>query len=380
VNNKRAILLSILLISAFLLSSSTALRAESDITVGGTIKLYSSVYTQDDKDNPFDPHEAGDFFLNRGELRLKVHGYASDNVSFSTKLDYIYTSSSQYDNLSDLETSTGFDSEVYDSDLNFREALFKVMDVFTEGMDLIVGRQRVRWGTSDELNVIDNLNPVDYAGLFSFDPDYFVDHVPMDGLTLEYQSSSDYDLKFQGVYFVSFKPSPLPVGYTTLVRMQQQAAFDQLTDLLDLPPGVADITLGSTPENDVKAGPRGLRLSGNFFNFDLGLSYYYGHQVLPLPEAIVTTLSVTETSTFDLFLGYPRLDVFGFDLAGEVRSVGVWGEVGVYLPENKDVEVILTAFETQQGSFPLLEQTYTKLTVGFDYTFDVGDGLYWNTQ
>ena len=50
------------------------------------------------------------------------------------------------------------------------------MDLFVPGMDLIVGRQRTRWGTSDEYNVIDNLNPVDYANLYSFDPDYFVMH------------------------------------------------------------------------------------------------------------------------------------------------------------------------------------------------------------
>jgi hypothetical protein len=55
------------------------------------------------------------------------------------------------------------------------------------GLDLTVGRQRARWGTSDEYNVIDNLNPVDFGNLYTFDPDYFVAHLPMDGFNLEYR-------------------------------------------------------------------------------------------------------------------------------------------------------------------------------------------------
>ncbi len=380
-NNRSAILLSTFLISAFLFSPCTGLRAESEITVGGTVKLFSSAYTQDDKNAAVEPHESGDYSSSQGELRLKVYGYASDNVSFSSRLDYIYTINPQYDSLSELESGSGFDSEVSDTDLNLREASFKVIDFLTGGMDLIVGRQRVRWGTSDEYNVIDNLNPVDFASLFSFDPDYFVDHVPMDGLTLEYQSETDIDLKLQLVYFLSFKPSPLSAGFETLLLAQQQTVLNQMTTLLGLPTGVSRLSLSNIPEYNLHEGPRGLRISGNLLNFDLGLSYYYGHQILPLPKAMTVNLSTTEISSLDLFLEYPRLDVIGFDLAGELHSIGVWGEVGVYIPEENDVWITYqTPLGTTRDRIRLLERTYTKFTVGFDYTFGIGDGLYWNTQ
>jgi hypothetical protein len=205
-------------------------------------------------------------------------------------------------------------------------------------------------------------------------------HEPMDGFVLEYLFPFDFELKVQGVYFLSFKPSPLPAGFGSFLALQQKQALDELTSPFGLPPGISNVILEDVPDYNLENGVFGIRLSGNFFNFDVGLSYYHGHQTLPLPGRIVADLT-GEIPSIDGFYGYPGLDVAGFDLAGELFSVGIWAEVGVYIPEKGDTVVLVrTPLGDQEDRFPLLNRPYTKFTVGFDYTFGVGEGLYWNVQ
>ena len=233
-----------LLFTAVPFSSVREVRAEPYVRLGGTVKFYTSVFTEGGPGAGLLPHDAGDFALTRAALWLKLDGYASDNVSFRTRVDFIYTHDHDLDRLSDLESVSGLSSEVHELDIYFREASFKIMDLFVPGLDLIVGRQRVRWGVSDEYNVIDNLNPVDYANLYSFDPDYFVDHIPMDGFTLEYQFPVDFDLKIQGVYYLYFRPSPLPAGFEAYLAASQGERLDALTPLFGLPPGISRVEIG----------------------------------------------------------------------------------------------------------------------------------------
>ena len=379
---KSSLLFAVLFLGVLSLFPAQEGRTESYVRLGGTVKLYTSVFTESGEGAGLFPHKAGDFALTRAELWLKLNGYASDNVSFRARADLIYTADTEFNDFSDIEAGSGFSSEVQDFDINFQEASFKIMDLFVPGLDLIVGRQRVRWGTSDEYNVIDNLNPVDYANLYSFDPDYFVRHEPMEGFVLEYLFPVDFEMKVQGVYFLSFKTSPLPEGFGSFLALQQKQALDAFTSSLpvDLPPGISSVQVEDVPDYNLENGVFGIRLSGNVLNFDVGLSYFHGHQTLPLPQTILTDLT-GEIPSVEGFYGYPGLDVVGFDLAGELYSVGLWAEVGVYIPEDTDTVVLVrTPLFDQEDRFPLLNRPYTKFTVGFDYTFGIGEGLYWNVQ
>ena len=170
------------------------------------------------------------------------------------------------------------------------------------------------------------------------------------------------------------------------IRIMEQGTLlppekrDELTSSIGLPPGTSEVVLEDVPDYELENGVFGIRLSGNVLNLDWGLSYFRGFQSLPLPETITTDLTV-EVPSITGFYGYPRLDVFGFDLAGEIYSVGIWAEVGVYIPEDKDTVVLVrTPLGDMEERFPLLNRPYTKFTVGLDYTFGVGEGLYWNVQ
>ncbi|MEW6440196.1 MAG: DUF1302 family protein [bacterium] len=370
----------LLLVPALLVLSGFPARAQVAARLGGTVKLFTSLFTEDEEPGSLFMHDAGDFSLSRTELWVRLDGDVSENVSFRSRVDFIHNIEPRFDDFEDLESDSGFSSETDEVDVYFREASFKVMDFPVRGLDLIVGRQRVRWGTSDEYNVIDNLNPVDYANLFSFDPDYFVDHIPMDGITLEYRLPLDFDLKLQAVYYISAKPSPLPDGFESYLLGVQQQMLDELTSPFGLPRGTTRAVLEDMPEYRLGDGIFGFRASGNLLNFDVGLSYYHGFQTLPLPKTLIAGLDQGAPS-LEVRYSYPRLDVFGFDLAGELYSVGLWAEVGVYLSERFETEL-----ETDlplgfpQTRVQLLRRPYTKFTVGFDYTFGLGDGLYWNTQ
>lgn len=355
-------------------------QAESTARLGGTVKFFTSVYTQGEEGAGLFDHEAGDSALTRVELRARLDGSVSENVSFRSRVDFIHTADARFEAFGDLESGNGFSSQVHDVDLYFKEGSFKMENLFVSGLDLTAGRQRVRWGTSDEWNVVDNLNPVDYANLFSFDPDYFVDHIPMDGLAIEYRFPVDFDLKIQAVWFPAFKPSPLPEGFESYLLLAQQATLDALTASLGLPMGTTRAVLSNVPGYRLGAGVLGLRVSGNLANFDLGVSYFHGHHTLPLPEKVQVGL-VEGLPSLEVRYGYPRVDVFGFDLAGEIWTVGLWAELGVYLSEDFDTELCATVPpDLPPVKVPLLKRPYTKFTVGFDYTFGLGDGLYWNTQ
>ncbi|HPR53427.1 MAG TPA: hypothetical protein PLU81_16665 [Deltaproteobacteria bacterium] len=368
----------LLFFAAFIICAAQAHAA--DVRLEGTVKLFSSFYTTDSAEDAFRPHDAGDYSLNRGELHLGLNGYVSDNVSFRSKVYFIYDARPEYDDLQELESESGYSSIVHEQDTYIKEASFTLMDLLLEGLDLKVGRQRVRWGTSDEYNVVDNLNPVDYRNLYSFDPDYLVEHLNMDGFDLEYLLPVDFELKLQAAYFVSFKPSTLPLGFNEQSLAMQQARADELTSSYGFSRADVDMVVRDVPDYRVSGGPVGIRLSGVAFNFDWGLSYYHGYQSLPMLYRIQTDVGLDATSVTS-FYDYPRLDVVGFDLAGEVHSIGVWAEFGAYFPEEKDVVVVTNLISSSNGEvFPLLEDIYYKYTVGFDYTFGIGNGIYWNTQ
>ncbi|MBN2297581.1 MAG: hypothetical protein JXM72_03255, partial [Deltaproteobacteria bacterium] len=165
--NNSGRMLCILLLILFFLTHIAAVHAAGDVNIKGTVKLFNSVYTKDSEDDAFQPHKAGDYSLNRGELHVGLNGYVSDNVSFRSMVYFIYDARPDFDDLQELETDSGYSSLVHEQDTFIKEASFTLMDLFAEGLDLRVGRQRVRWGTSDEYNVVDNLNPVDYRNLFS---------------------------------------------------------------------------------------------------------------------------------------------------------------------------------------------------------------------
>jgi len=371
--------------AALVLACAATLKAQDEgsrsFDLKGTVKLYGSVYTEDDASDRYDPHEALDYAINRGELHLKLDGYVSEKVSYKSHLAFTYGMRHDVRDLSQLEVQESGTEQETDLSTELKAASITVMDLGTAGVDLTVGRQRIRWGTSDEYNVIDNLNPVDYGNVFSFDPDYFVEHLPMDGFNLEYRLPTEWELKAQFVYLLSFRPASLPEGFKERITDLMEDELEEQTAPYGFPTGEVSVDLDSSPEYWAGKGTVGVRVGGNAFNMDWGVSYFHGYAGLPLIHAISSDITLVEGTTLNALMSYPRLDVLGFDLAGEVRSVGVWAEAGCYWPEDYVVRRTAKLMSTTRTDvIRLFDRPYWKYTLGFDYTFGIGSGLYWNVQ
>lgn len=326
----------------------------------GRIKLFASTFLASNPQGGFFRHEALDFACKRLEMRLRFAGELSERVSYQARLDaYAYPGDlgqGVFPEAGALGTAVA--SEHFEMSLH--EASVKVADFLIPRLDLTVGKQRIQWGSADKLNVVDNLNPIDMANFFTFDPDFFGERRPQTALSLEYYFGRSGRLQL--VWQPQNPLSPLPFGYSrTLARLG----------------GLQEIAVKKYWGQRLDAVPFAARLSASAAGMDFGLSYYNGNASLPALQEL--TLALNAAAVFY----YPHLQVLGLDLAGEWQGIGFWGEAALIVPEEVagrlhsplavNGQTILV-----ENSFRLLQGHYWKYVLGLDCT--LGGGLYANLQ
>jgi hypothetical protein len=249
---------------------------------------------------------------------------------------------------------------------DLREAYVDLYGFIFPSLDIRVGRQRIAWGTADKLNPTDNLNPDDLRDIWDFGR-----HLGSDALKAMFYWG---DFTFTGAYIPTFRPAVLPTG--------EWAAA--LAPPMELPPGLTLRNLTDTinmPVNNPKhASSGGVRIATALLDYDLSLSYVYARDDLPLADSIafipVDTLGTVDVTSRLL---YPRMQVVGADLAGDVFGVGVWAEAAMFLPDEVVMTLDLTALGMgTQDSTVLADEPYLKYVLGADYTFK--NGIYVNMQ
>lgn len=251
-------------------------------------------------------------------------------------------------------------------DISIREAYIDVYDFLVKGLDMRVGRQRIAWGTGDRINPTDNLNPDDLEDIWDFGR-----HLGSDAIKFNYYFS---DFRVEAVFIPFFTPAVLPRG-------DWSKAF---TPAPDLP---AMVKLGAvsdsllTPKYNIgESSSYGFKFGGFLAGYDFSLSYVYNRDDLPIQYYNTITLIPPATIDIKSDLFFPRQHIFGADISGAIGSVGVWGEAGVFLPEN---EVVMTT-DLSALSMPdvdsvvLKKEAFVKYVVGADYSFR--DGSYMNLQ
>ncbi len=136
-----------------------------------------------------------------------------------------------------------------------------------------------------------------------------------------------------------------------------------------------------TPKNNLKESSMfGFKVAKNFLGYDLSLSYFYGRDDIPLVRNVnftpVDTLGIVDVS---MELIYPRIQVFGVDLAGTVGDVGYWIEGALFYPEKMEMTSNLNKLGMEiKKSIILSKKPYFKYVIGADYTFK--NGWYINGQ
>lgn len=365
----RLIFTAILLVS-FLLSTSRVVSAQVKYDFSGMVKLFLSFYTSNNQEGPYFYHRSGDFAFKRLEGRFRLKAAVSDNVSAEVRLDAFSRPDALFSSRAFPEAGLlGSPASSEPFELSLYEAFVRVNHFLIDNLDLTVGKQRIHWGTADKLNVVDNLNPVDFANFLTFDPDYYLERRPQVAFNLEYYPFSNS--KFQLVWLPERQYSPLPAGFSEMLRVNLGA----------LPQPEISV---ETEQPKLKNSSFGMRFSTVVFNVDLGLSYYRGNYSLPYIYGVQINHPLQPPAS-KVYFRYPGKQVFGLDLAGEIKSVGFWAELARTSPDKElarldSFMMIGPQILPLNVEFPLMEKYYWQWVVGADYTFSMAEGLYVNVQ
>ncbi|HOY32339.1 MAG TPA: hypothetical protein PKW80_10705 [Bacteroidales bacterium] len=298
-------------------------------------------------------------------------------------------------NISDLSDK----KKVLNFDADLREAYVDIYGLFTKNFDVRIGRQRIAWGTADRLNPTDNLNPYDMEDIWDFGR-----HLGSNAIKLTYYLES---FTFTGVAIPWFTPSVLPGPEWTPAFMPAYEIPQMIIDTTFVPglaipiyltPGVISDTL-ALPQKTIKHYPSfGLKVKKSFGSFDLSVSYVYGRDALPLPAEMKSNITidtfmfapqVRADATIDIktTVSFPVMKVLGFDFAGSIKGVGIWGEAACFFPQKNYMKRTLhysvpglgiSKDSVMSDSLVLDNKPYIKFVAGLDYTFK--HGFYLNFQ
>lgn len=277
-------------------------------------------------------------------------------------------------------------------DLEIREVYAELYGVLSEKLDVKIGRQRIAWGTADKINPTDNINSLDMEDVWDFGR-----RNASDAIKLTYYFDNG---NIEGVFIPFFRANNLPAGDwgNILISNPNFPSTFSLNDSTSF--GVVFNGINETimqPKLNFKENSVfGLKYKGIFSGVDYSLSYIYGLDGFPVPnKADLSIDSLDNLSNFYLKLNtnliYPRQHIFGLDLAGSIKDIGVWSEIAVFKPTESYRTITYLPDLSSYMSLPfsgmkiivsdslmLDDKPFVKYVLGADYTFK--NGIYFNIQ
>jgi hypothetical protein len=191
----------------------------------------------------------GDWSWNENRLDLQLDKKFADKARFHSQVLFDKDETSPYN-------------------IDIREAYIELYGVFTENLDMKIGRQRIAWGTADKLNPTDNVNSYDLEDIWDFGR-----HLGSDAIQLKYYFKDFY---LEGDYVIYFRPASLPRGDWA------QGLFIPM----ELPYNLHLASYGDSlamPQLNLKENATyAVKLGGFAGGFDFSASYVYGRDGLPL--------------------------------------------------------------------------------------------------
>ncbi len=364
----------VLILFALLAALSVFSQEEKDMSLGGKVTTNNRMlYNDNFKWN-----------WNENRVALNLEKKFSDKARFYTEAwfrSWGFPSVSSIRLLSDP-------GKLDPTNISLREAYVTVYGFIFKKLDVSFGRQRIAWGKGDRLNPTDNVNPCDLEDIWDFGR-----HLGSESLRLNFYPSAKWQL--EGVFVPFFRPAMFPYGdmsslFFSTGSFNMPASYNYLgTSFKILTNSISDST--TLPRNDISNSIAGIKIMTQQLNFDFSASYLYGRLDLPSPyraDISLDALSLNPPSvSFDIqaLLLYPRVHIFGFDFAGNLGPVGLWGETAVFLPDSAiGLHYNYTGFPAgyempeQADSLILGSKPYVKVLLGADYFFP--DNSYLNIQ
>lgn len=298
-------------------------------------------------------------------------------------------------------------------------------DLVIKGLDLRVGHQIISWGVGDQFNPTNNLNADDLR-----DPLLFGRQQANFMVKLDYWVTKS--LSLSGVLVPLFKPALLPrsaaLGVASVDRLpftseslRHRVEAENATtagSLLGHPVVVANAT-PTLPDPAAENMQFAYRIAGSIAEQDVALSYYNGRTDFPQPILNHTRQNTTArcdpaapkscilgTLETDVTLAYPRMHVYGLNVAGEfnpfswisekIHGIGYRIEGALIVPQRTSIKLendaLALAVPQSAGEYDydgdglpggrapvVVEPTpFLKWVVGLDYSF--GEHVYVNVQ
>lgn len=294
-------------------------------------------------------------------------------------------------------------------------------DLLVKGLDLRIGQQIVSWGVGDQFNPTNNLNADDLR-----DPLLFGRQQANFMVKLDYWVTKS--LSLSGVLVPIFKPALLPRSAALGVASIDRVPFTSETlrhrveaetaasagSLIGHPTLVSRVT-PSLPDAALNNMQVAYRIAGSIGEQDVALSYYNGRTDFPQPilnhtrqnvgqrcDPADRTRCVQGLLETDVTLAYPRMHVYGLNVAGEfnpftwlsdsLHGIGYRIEGALVVPERTTItienEELKLAVPQPAGEYSyglgglrpnVVDPTpFLKWVVGLDYSF--GEHVYANLQ
>jgi len=343
------------------------------------------------------------FSFNENTFQLALFAYPSDNVSLlgSFRLVGIGIDDRVPDDFITIYQQS--DPEVVDPvRVLLDEAYINVTGLGFENLDVKLGKQRIQWGTGDQFNPTDNLNPDDM-----WDPLLFGKKIPTSALQLNYYLGP---VTITGVLLPLFTPALLPeadirgLGNIMFRSMAGGITMDTgdpaLDDMLDqlmgtMLPGMElgrlDI-VAKLPSKSAQNISAAVKVASNIKGVDFSVSYAYVFDDFGVPRRVDMNIQLEQLNSVNVttVMEFPRQHVFGFDFVTNIPKldVGFWGEFAYFISEPFPTEYYIN-IGTERYPWlsniidltPLsgegirlatdhpLDKDFIKAVVGMDYTF-----------
>ncbi|MEM5948029.1 hypothetical protein WKV44_05695 [Spirochaetia bacterium 38H-sp] len=308
---------------------------------------------------------------------LKISGNIDTELRFFTdpdksieKQDIAETSGIGLDISYDGQSSRAIASLSYDQSYDFttqagRQAALSDMikeayiQLFLSWATIDIGYKKIVWGKGDKVHTFDTINPTDYTDFIN--PDY-LDRKKAENMLHITIALSDF-ANWEIVYVPSFTPDIFPqegkwvqyefsslstaiedainqgaTAYATTVTADYMSAGFSLTEAQTLAKRDAQLWAAQHAEQAlVYDNPEGLdsfiaasRINASFAGIDMGLSYQYTYDRLPVIDTSKLSTNYQATIT------YNRLQLIGAELATAPAGFNIKAEAAYFLTEDTD--------------------------------------------
>ena len=360
-------------------------------------KIVSTKETKGLKEiSPQEPEKKGpekkrlkNFVPDKTQLRIWLKGAADINKDDEIESQYLFRNRTymefKWSDLFGLNAlaSGRVDYLRFTNGHGFDETDIEPMELYLEyagkSFDFRVGNLILRWGKTDEISPVDNVNPQDMRELFALNLEDRKLPLPMARARWHF---SGYTL--EGIFIPHFEPNRFNYFDT------DWAYFRHLKGSImsmDIPPQLKDYVKNLSVKEDkpnvsLKNSEVGIRFLGTVRNFDFGLSAFYTRNRNPSiksfpvknlrltsfeEDEFIDQLSKLTLTNEDIIAEFKRQTIFGLEFETTVNSFGLRGEMA-YFTDQSLITNALTSVEK-----PVLHWV-----LGMDKSFN--HGFYVNLQ